>query len=51
MLADLQWGVLTVPPLGVAEVLVSGLPLEEVMGPPLEEAAREERESGLGVVQ
>ena len=50
MLVDLQWGVLAAPPLEVVEVLASGPPWEVVLGPPLEEVAREEQELGPGVV-
>ena len=51
MLADLWWGVLVAPLLEVAEVPASGPPVEVVPGPPLEDAAGEERDLGLGVVR
>ena len=38
-------------PLKLAEVLALGPPLEVVSGPPLEEAATEEQESGQGMVR
>ena len=56
MVDDLQWGVLAESPLEVAEVLTTGPPMEVVSVPTLEvavgllleEAARVEREMGLG---
>ena len=48
---DLHRGVPEGPPLEVAEVLALGPPLEVVMGPMMEEAARMELELGSEVGQ